>query len=94
MGDLLSRVGVGGDLVIMFLPKKRQRTALGKYDLYENIASKMMRTGQREMQDRDRGAYRTGKERKGTLQDQRPISLPNELNLKFTFPSCTYFPRL
>ena len=29
--------------VIMFLPKKRQRTALGKDDIYENIASKMMR---------------------------------------------------
>ena len=27
----------------MFLPKKRQRTALGKDDLYENIASNMMR---------------------------------------------------
>ena len=62
--------------VIMFLPKKRQKTALGKD---ENIASNMMKrikfpeayrnrekdrggywTGQGEMQDRDRGGYRTG----------------------------------
>ena len=48
----------------MFLPKKRQRTALGKDDLYENIASNMMKRIQfpksYSTNKENRGGYRTG----------------------------------
>ena len=50
--------------VIMFLPKKRQRTALGKDDVYENIASNMMKRIQfptaYSSREKDRGGYGTG----------------------------------
>ena len=50
--------------VIMFLPKKRQKTALGKDDLYENIASNMMKRIQfstaYSTREKDRSGYRTG----------------------------------
>ena len=50
--------------VIMFLPKKRQKTALGKDDLYENIASNMMKRIKfpeaYRNREKDRGGYWTG----------------------------------
>ena len=50
--------------VIMFLPKKRQKTALGNDDFYENIASNMMKRihfpKAYSTNEEDRGGYRTG----------------------------------
>ena len=50
--------------VIMFLPKKRQKTALGKDDLYENIASNMMKRVKfpeaYRTREKDRCGYGTG----------------------------------
>ena len=57
--------------VIMFLPKKRQRIALGKDDLYENIASNLMKRikfpDAYRTREKDRGGYRTGQ---GVMQDR------------------------
>jgi hypothetical protein len=57
--------------VIMFLPKKRQRTALGKDDLYENIASNMMKRIQfptaYSSTEKDRGGYGTGQRGRGQV---------------------------
>lgn len=48
----------------MFLPKKRQRTALGKDDIYENIAVNMMKRIQfpeaYSTTEKDRYGYSTG----------------------------------
>ena len=46
--------------VIMFLPKKRQRTALGRDDLYDDHKLEEMMTSRQRYFSTDRGKYTTG----------------------------------
>ena len=46
--------------VIMFLPKKRQRTALGRDDLYDDHKLEEMMTSRQRYFSTDRGRYTTG----------------------------------